>query len=237
MTGLLFSVINADEAAQIKTVAGVVDVKDPSRGPLGAPDINVVSAVVKEVGEAAPVSASLGDADFDSIAKHIDLAKSFADAGVQTVKIAVSRLSPSRAELVINKLRNALPERIKVVAAIYADEAPKKSLFDFIATAGHAGADGVLLDTAVKNGRSLFEHVDEETLRGVVSISHKEGLFVALAGSLGVGDIERLARVNPDYAGFRSAIASNGRGANGVDVAKAVEIRRRLSSVMVTAEA
>ncbi|MBF0292816.1 MAG: (5-formylfuran-3-yl)methyl phosphate synthase [Nitrospinae bacterium] len=237
MTSLLFSVINAVESAQIKAVSDVVDVKDPSKGPLGAPDINVVAAVVKEVGEAAPISASLGDADFDSIAKHIDLAKSFADAGVQIVKIAVSRLSPARAELVIGKLRNALTERVKVVAAIYADESPKNSLFDFIATASHAGADGVLLDTAVKNGRSLFDHVDEETLRSFVSISHKEGLFVALAGSLGVGDIERLARVNPDYAGFRSAIASNGRNANGVDIAKVMEIRRRLSSVMVTAEA
>lgn len=235
MTSLLFSVINADEAVQIKNVADVVDVKDPSKGPLGAPDISVVAAVAKEVGGTAPVSASLGDADFDSIVKHVDLAKTFADEGVQIVKIAVSRLSPSRAEFVINKLRGALPDRVKVVAAIYADESPPESLFDFATVAHRSGADGVLLDTAVKNGRSLFDHVDEETLRGIVSSSNAGGLFVALAGSLRIGDIGRITRVNPDYAGFRSAIALNGRGESGVDVAKAVEIRKSLAVIAADA--
>ena len=235
MTSLLFSVINAVESAQIKAVADVVDVKDPSKGPLGAPDIRVVAEVVKEVGGTVPVSASLGDADFNNITGHVQLAKAFVGEGVWIVKIAVSRLSPAEAEYVIKKLRDTLPDRVKIVATAYADESPAGYLFDFAAIASSSGADGVLLDTAVKNGLSLLDHVDEDTLKGFVSASHTAGLFVALAGSLGVGDLESLARVNPDYAGFRSAIACNGRGASGVDIEKALEIRRRLSGVMVPA--
>lgn len=236
MTSLLFSVINAVEAVQIKAVADVVDVKDPSKGPLGAPDVRVVSAVIKEVGGAVPVSASLGDADFNNITGHVQLAKAFAYEGVSIVKTAVSRLSPANAEYVIKKLRDTLPDRMKVVATAYADESSPGFLFDFAVTASRSGADGVLLDTAIKNGRSLLDHVDEETLKGFVATSHTAGLFVALAGSLCVGDLAGVTRVNPDYAGFRSAIASNGRGASGVDVAKALEIRRRLASIEVPAE-
>ena len=228
MTRLLFSVINAAESAQVKAIADVVDVKDPSRGPLGAPDVRVVAAVVKEVGGAVPVSASLGDADFETIIRQIELAKSFADEGVSIVKIAVSRLSPSKAESVLKKLRDALPDRVKIVATAYADELAPEALFDFADIASRSGANGVLLDTAVKNGRTLFDHVDEDTLISIVSAEHTAGIFVALAGSLGFGDLARVARVNPDYAGFRSAIALNERGASGVDVAKALELRRGL---------
>lgn len=237
MTSLLFSVINADEATQIKTVADVVDVKDPSKGPLGAPDVRVVAEVLKEVDGMVPVSASLGDADFNNITSHLQLAKAFVDEGVWIVKIAVSRLSPGNAGHVIKKLRDTLPDRVKIVATAYADESPARYFFDFAAIASGSGADGVLLDTAVKNGRSLLDHVDEDTLKGFVATSHTAGLFVALAGSLGVGDLARVARVNPDYAGFRSAIACNGRGASGVDIEKALEIRRFLASIEVPADA
>lgn len=237
MTRLLFSVINADEAVQIKSVADVVDVKDPSKGPLGAPDVRALSAVIKEVGGAVPVSASLGDADFNDIAGHVQLAKAFARAGVSIVKIAVSRLSLANAEYVIKKLRDTQPDRVKVVATAYADESAAGYLFDFADIASRSGADGILLDTAIKKGRSLFDCVDDETLKGFVARSHADGLFVALAGSLGVGDLGRVIHVNPDYAGFRSAIACNGRGASGVDVAKAIEIRRRLASIKVQADA
>ena len=236
MPSILFSVINSAESAQIKAVADVVDVKDPSKGPLGAPDVRVASAVVKEVGGTAQVSASLGDAEFNNITAHVQLARSFADEGVSIVKTAVSRLLPANAEYVIKKLRDNLPDRVKVVATAYADESPAGYLFDFATIASRSGADGVLLDTAVKNGRSLLDCVDEETLKGFVSISHTAGLFIALAGSLGVGDIARVARVNPDYAGFRSAIASNGRGASGVDIEKAFEIRSGLVSIKVPAD-
>jgi hypothetical protein len=231
MPSLLFSVINSAESAQIKSVADVVDVKDPSKGPLGAPNIRVVAAVIKDVGGAVPVSASLADADMDSVTDHVQLAKAFGEAGVSIVKTSVSRLSPANAEYVIKKLRDAMPDRVKIVATAYADESPKEYLLGFADIANRSGADGVLLDTAVKNGRSLFDHVDEETLRGLVATSRTKGLFVALAGSLGVGDIGRVIRVNPDYAGFRSAIAINGRGASGVDIAKALEIRRLLASI------
>lgn len=233
MTSLLFSVISAVEAAQIKAAADVVDVKDPSRGPLGAPDVRVVAAVLNEVGGTAPVSASLGDADFTTIIGQIELAKSFADEGVSIVKIAVSRLSPARAEHVIKKIRDTLPYRVKIAVAAYADESPPEELFDFTDIASRSGADGVLLDTAVKNGLSLFDHVDEDTLRAIVSAGHTAGIFVALAGSLRIGDIGRITRVNPDYAGFRSAIASNGRAAPGVDMGKALEIRRSLAAIEV----
>lgn len=237
MTSILFSVINAAESAQIMAVADVVDVKDPLKGPLGAPDVRVVADVIKEVGGAVPVSASLGDADFDNIAGHIKLAKTFADEGACIVKTVVSRLSPANAEYVIKSLRDAMPDRVKIVATAYADEPPVEYLFDFASIARRSGADGVLLDTTAKNGLSLFDHVDEETLRSFVAVSHTAGLFVALAGSLGVGDLARVARASPDYAGFRSAIASNGRGASGVDIAKALEIRRGLTSIEVPTSA
>ena len=59
---LLVSVRDAAEAeAALAGGADLIDVKEPSRGPLGRADAGVIRYVVKAVGGRAPVSAALGE--------------------------------------------------------------------------------------------------------------------------------------------------------------------------------
>jgi uncharacterized protein (UPF0264 family) len=202
-----------------------VDVKDPSKGPLGAPDNRVVAEVSKAVDGAAPLSASIGDADVENMDGHVALARAFADEGVSIVKIAVARLSHTQAERALSFLRKSIPAHMNLAAAVYADITEPASVSGVLDISRRVGVDGVLLDTAMKDGRSLFNHITPEFLRGICDSARSSGLFLALAGCLGADDIARVALINPDYVGFRSAIAANGRGAAGVDAAKVREIK------------
>src|SRR5438128_1572682 len=60
--GLLVSVRSAAEAEiAIGAGAALIDVKEPSRGPLGRADDTTIAAVVKQVAGRRPVSAALGE--------------------------------------------------------------------------------------------------------------------------------------------------------------------------------
>ena len=50
--------------------------------------------------------------------------------------------------------------------------------------AGEAKADFAMIDTAVKDGKSLFDFHSNEQLKEFVGLAHKDGLGAALAGSL-----------------------------------------------------
>jgi len=59
---LLVSVRSADEArAALAGGADLIDVKEPSRGPLGAADSEVIGDVLRAVDGRVPVSAALGE--------------------------------------------------------------------------------------------------------------------------------------------------------------------------------
>src|SRR4051794_5358072 len=59
---LLVSVRSAEEAeAALAGGAGLIDVKEPARGSLGAADPTVIAEVLHAVGGRAPVSAALGE--------------------------------------------------------------------------------------------------------------------------------------------------------------------------------
>src|SRR5437763_2302356 len=62
MAGLLVSVRSAVEArSALAGGAGVIDIKDPSRGPLGAAEPAVWRAVRRVVPREMPLSAALGE--------------------------------------------------------------------------------------------------------------------------------------------------------------------------------
>src|SRR5947209_19533370 len=59
---LLVSVRDAVEAAAaLAGGANLIDIKEPSRGPLGRADLAVTAAVLQAVGGRVPVSAALGE--------------------------------------------------------------------------------------------------------------------------------------------------------------------------------
>ena len=112
---------------------------------------------------------------------------------------------------VVRAVKDYRPEAT-VVAAGYADAhrigAVAPLAVPYIAH--ESGADGAMLDTAIKDGSSLFDHVCIEDCGHFVSQAHEYGLFAALAGSVKTQHVEDLARIGTDIIGVRGAVCSGG---------------------------
>jgi (5-formylfuran-3-yl)methyl phosphate synthase len=111
-----------------------------------------------------------------------------------------------------------------VVLAGYADAGPDHLACDaVIEIALRCGAVGVLIDTLDKRGPGLFATASSATVARWVGAAHDGGLSIALAGSLGVGDVERVRDLDADILGVRGSVCDGGRGGR-VSIARVREL-------------
>ena len=233
---LLISVADAAEArVALEGDADIIDVKDPSRGSLGAADAAVLREIVDAVGTARPISAALGDAADE---RGVETAARVAASNrLAYVKVGFAGV----AELVrVERLLAAAVSGVRsvsassgVVAVAYADAARVESVLPerIIEAAERARAVGVLLDTGRKDGGSLFELMDEVIVGRWVRLAHEAALTVALAGSLASADLASARSLGADIAGVRGAACEGGRTGriSGERVAALVRASRRTS--------
>ena len=102
-----------------------------------------------------------------------------------------------------------------MVIAAYSDYARLGTIppFEAACLAAEEGADVAMVDTGLKDGKSTFEFMDEETLTGFIEANRGSGLQTALAGSLRFEDIATLKRINPDIIGVRGMVCGGDRSA------------------------
>lgn len=219
---LLVSVVDAAEA-RVAAGAGadVIDVKDPSRGALGEAAPHVVRAVREATPLHLPVSAALGDGPFTPTVAAT-LAGDAAGAGAAFVKLGLRGTSVALVAASLRAARARLPDGVWLVAAGFADfaRAGAPHPLDLPGLAAAAGAQGCLLDTAVKDGRGLLHWLGEAELTVFVEACRAHGLFSALAGSLRAEDLARLAPIGPDLVGVRGAACIGDRVGGRVDAAR-----------------
>ena len=79
------------------------------------------------------------------------------------------------------------------------------------AIAAEAGVDVVMVDTAIKDGKSTFEFMDEKELKKFTDLAHEYGLENAIAGSLKFEDLPVLERIGPDIIGVRGMVCGGDR--------------------------
>jgi uncharacterized protein (UPF0264 family) len=221
---LLVSVVDADEArAAAAAGADIVDVKNPAEGSLGAPAPAVIAAVRATVPTELPVSAAIGDMpDLPGTAALAALGA--ASCGATFVKVGLWGVSTEDdAVVLLRAVRDAVPDAA-VVAAAYADArrvehaplAPER----LPRVAQAAGVGVCLLDTAVKDGRGLFEWLAPVALAALVAEAHDAGLEMALAGALRADDLPLVRETGADIAGVRSAVCAGGRRSAPLDPAR-----------------
>jgi len=210
---LLISVVEAAEAIEAAAAgADIIDVKDPTTGALGAPAPGVVGEVRAATPAHLPVSVALGDGPFEPAAVA-RAARAVAARGAAFVKLGLRDTDAGRALDTLRAVRAALPPGVALIVAGFADSgrsgAPPP--LDVPALAWEAGAQGCLLDTAVKDGRGLFHWLDDAQLRRFVAACRGNRLLSALAGSLAAADLPRLAPIGPDIVGVRGAACAGDR--------------------------
>jgi (5-formylfuran-3-yl)methyl phosphate synthase len=200
MTLLLASVTGPDEAAvALAHGADIIDLKDASRGALGALDRDVLRATVAAVAGRRPVSAVTGDLPMEPDVIAAAVART-AETKVDYVKVGL--FPDPRRQNCIRALA-PLAQATKIVGVMFADRGADNDLIKLMAESGFAGA---MLDTADKSAGRLIDCMDVAALRVFVGACRERGLMAGLAGSLEAPDVPRLLLLEPDYLGFRGAL-------------------------------
>jgi uncharacterized protein (UPF0264 family) len=199
----------AEAAAAFAGGADLIDVKEPTRGPLGRADADTIAAVVQEVGGRVPVSAALGELrDWPRCGGAIVL-----PANTRYVKWGLCGLVEGRWG---DRLRGARQSAIGrcVVAVTYADAARVDSprAAEVVAFAVAEQLSPVLFDTFGKDGPTLLDWLTVDDIASLIKICHDAGVQVALAGSLDADAIRRLGHLRPDWFAVRGAVCDGGRG-------------------------
>ncbi len=210
---LLVSVRNAAEAAAACAGgADIIDAKEPAAGALGAVDLATFHDIVAAVSNSRPVTAALGDAQCEGDVERT--AAAYARAGAWLVKIGFAGIT-SRTHVIslLAAARDGAAGHAGLVATAYADADRIGSLdpFAMIDAAAAAGATGVLLDTAEKQGPGLRGLMSSTALAVWVGAARDARLLVALAGQLTIDEVDYVRETGADIAGVRGAACDRGR--------------------------
>jgi (5-formylfuran-3-yl)methyl phosphate synthase len=227
---LLISVTDAAEAADAASAgADIIDVKDPSAGSLGQAPAEWVRAIRDVTPTHLPVSAALGDGPFEATAVA-GAAWRLSESGARYVKVGLRDTTTSRALTMLRAVRAALPSHTGLIAVAFADAhracCPHPAELPELAVA--AGADGCLVDTAVKDGSGLLDWLDEAALSTLVAESRARRLLCGLAGSLRLTDLPRIFAVQPDIVGIRGAACTGDRVAGRISRGRVAALARSL---------
>ncbi|WP_369425376.1 (5-formylfuran-3-yl)methyl phosphate synthase [Methanothrix sp.] len=214
---LLVSPMNLEEAmAALDGGADIIDVKNPGEGSLGANFPWAIRSVVELVAGRVPVSATIGDLPFKPGTASL-AALGAAVSGADYIKAGLLGVrQPEEAIELLRPIVRSVKEhdsRRKVVAAAYSDFRRAGSLppVELPQIAAECGADVVMVDTAIKDGRSTLEFMTVEELKLFVRSAHDLGLEAALAGNLGMRDLEAIGSISPDILGVRGAVCGGDR--------------------------
>ena len=212
MTGLLVSVRSREEArAALAGGADLIDIKEPSRGSLGAAELNTWREIQETVGSKVPISAALGELlDFaEETVRHLH-GMQYAKLGLAGCREACEwRQRWAAARALISCY--AIP-----VAVAYADWQVAKSPTpdDVLQTAVDVGYDLLLLDTYQKSQGTLLDVMSVNELERFVKLARSHTIRVVLGGSLSSESILAVLHLAPDFIAVRGAVCRGTRTGN-----------------------
>ncbi len=223
-TGLLVSVRSAAEAVfALRAGVDLLDVKEPSRGPLGRADWPVIAAVAHRVAGRVPVSAALGELRDVPSLTAMPQGVAFAKLGLADCDRWTDwpqRWAAAMAQLPLGVVR---------VAAAYADwracGAPSPQ--DVLSQGERLGCGAALLDTCQKHAGGLFDHCRDKEVAEWITEARRLGMRAVLAGSLTAATAGRAAALGPDYVAVRGAACRGGRTGE-LDADRIAELREQL---------
>lgn len=209
-TRLLVSVRSAEEAAAaLAAGAGLIDVKDPSRGPLGMAHHEALAAVQAVVGDAVPVSAALGEWSANATtdaAWHLELKPKYVKWG-----LAGYPPTPGWGEDLLDT-RRQVPSETEVVLVSYADwelaKCPPPA--EVVKFAKRFRYTTVLFDTFTKGGKTLLDYLPLAELTELVAGLKRVRTTVALGGSLKLEQVKLLKSLGADWLAVRGAVSVGG---------------------------
>ena len=201
-----------------------IDCKNPEEGSLGAN----FPWVIREMKNLIPpessqlLSATIGD--FPNLPGSASLAAlGAAVSGADLIKVGL--MGPRNIKEGIRLMKKVVKavkgynEKILVVVAGYADQVRMSSSPKFMSIpsiAAKSGSDIAMLDTFIKDGKGLFDFLNDDQLIEFTNKAKDYDLKVALAGNLMKRNIINLKRISPDIIGVRSVVCEDYDRNNGL---------------------
>ncbi|MBX9689146.1 MAG: (5-formylfuran-3-yl)methyl phosphate synthase [Candidatus Obscuribacterales bacterium] len=210
---ILISPISLEEAAAIiEGGADIIDIKNIKEGSLGANfpwRIREVSDFVHKHGVVA--SATLGDLPYKPGTAAL-AAFGAASSGADYVKAGLYGMNTYQEAYdmmagIAQAIRSVNPS-LTVVASGYADyrRFGGLNLHDLVKAAKDTKCNVVMVDTAIKDGSTLFDALTMDELKEFVALGHEAGMEVALAGSVKFEHAEKVFETKADIVGVRGAV-------------------------------
>lgn len=221
MMKALISPISLDEAKIVaEGGADIIDIKNIKEGSLGASFPWIISEVVNNLKKYNVLfSATLGDLPFKPGTASL-AALGAAAAGAQYIKAGLYDVADEQQGVeMMAAIRRTCKEydpTITVVTAGYADYKRFGGLDTdtLVRIAQRSQSDLVMVDTAIKDGATLFDALTVEEIRAFVKAGQKAGLKVALAGSIRTEHMPVLKEIGADVVGVRGAVCGKGASLN-----------------------
>lgn len=205
MIRMLASVTDPEEAdLAVEAGADLIDLKNPREGALGALPADLIRACLATVSGRRPVSATIGDLPMDPDVTAMAVSRTAA-TGVDIVKMGIIAGGAPAACIEAAALARGAAALVGVILADLTPPTP-----DLVHAMADAGFIGVMLDTGLKDGRSLRDHLSTDALADFIGQARHAGLSAGLAGSLRLADIPPLAALGPSILGFRGALCRGG---------------------------
>jgi hypothetical protein len=210
---VLISPISIEEAQAVYDGgADIIDIKNVKEGSLGASFPWVIRGIVNAIkGSNITFSATLGDLPYKP-GTASQAALGAAVSGARYIKAGLYGVDGyQQAFEVMAAVRRTCHDYdpgIIVVAAGYADYRRFGGLdpLTLVKVAKDAQCNLVMVDTAIKDGKTLFDAMSEEEITQFVDAAHQAGLEVALAGSVKREHLPVVRRTGADVVGIRGAV-------------------------------
>ena len=213
---LLISPKNIEEAKTILGSSNVrfIDCKNPNEGSLGANFPWIIKGMKELINEDCNqlLSATIGD--FPYLPGSAALAAlGAASSGADVIKVGLKGPKNEKQgidvmEKVVKAVKN-YDKNKKVVVAGYADRSRLNTSPGYLEIpdiASKSGADIAMLDTCIKDGKSLFDFLNVDELIQFKNKAKEYRLDVALAGNLMKKDLQKIKMIEPDIIGVRSVV-------------------------------
>jgi uncharacterized protein (UPF0264 family) len=236
---LLVSVRDPEEAgAALAGGADIVDAKEPALGPLAPVSGAALQAICAAVPLTVPLSVALGDAHPLDLTDVVSAVGPLQRRSGLFFKAAIVSGSPQEAEEGIRAACRRLEQRVDrpvLVVARYVDgPSGAADLMRWVEVCAVAGAGGLLLDTCRKDGPGLFGSVGIRALAALRRHAARHGTWLAVAGSVAIGDLGWLARVRPHIVGVRGAVCDGGRTGK-LSLERVRQLQQALASISLRA--